>query len=211
MRQKKTHIITVSRKEVKDTLLLPAAEAIKHGKIVVFPTETVYGVGCRYDDEAAKERIFALKKRESSKPLPIYLLSAAEMEKRSVMSEAARRLAEKFLPGPLTLVLPGRSGGSIGFRIPSDEVARRLISLAGIPLAGTSANLSGEESPVDGKGAIEAMQGRVDFIIDAGETELACESTVVDLSGDQPIVLREGAISVNELSRVLGTDVRAHP
>jgi len=208
MRRTKTQIIIIENKEVKDIALLPAAEGIKQGKIVVFPTETVYGVGCRFDDESAREKIYALKKRDYSKPLAIYLLSTGEIEKYAVVSEAAEKVAGKLLPGPVTLVLPGRSGGKVGFRISSDEVLRRLISLCGIPLAGTSANVSGEQSPVDGKDAIRAMDGRVDFIIDAGKTELACESTVIDLCGDEPVVLREGAVSAEEVARVLGCNVR---
>ncbi|MFQ5792766.1 MAG: L-threonylcarbamoyladenylate synthase [Acidobacteriota bacterium] len=204
----RTQIIAVTRERVKDSEILPAAEAIKEGKVVVFPTETVYGVGCRYDDECARERIFALKRRDASKPLGIYLLSVTEVEKHAVTSPMGEKLAEAFLPGPLTLVLPARRGGKLGFRIPSNEVTRRLIRLSGIPLAGTSANLSGRESPTDGQQAIAAMDGRVDFIIEAGKTELARPSTVIDLCGEPPVVLREGAISLDTLSRVLACEVR---
>ncbi len=208
MRRTNTQIIAVSRRKIEDSMIVPAAEAIRKGGIVVFPTETVYGVGCRHDDESAKERIFALKGRDSSKPLAMYLLSAAEIGKYAVVPPEAERLAREFLPGPLTLVLPGKGGGKIGFRIPSDDVARRLIYLSEIPLAGTSANLSGRTSPVNGQQAIAAMNGKADIIIDAGETELGCESTVVDLCGDQPVVLREGAVLTSELCRVLGREVQ---
>ena len=204
----KTEIIVINQKRVEDDEILPAADAIKEGKIVVFPTETVYGVGCRYDDESARERIFALKKRDRSKPLGIYLPSVSEVEKYAVMPPMAAKLARAFLPGPLTLLLPGRRGGKLGFRIPSDEVARRLIRLCGIPLSATSANLSGHQSPTDGQQAIAAMEGRADYIIDAGKTELACPSTVIDLCAAPPTVLREGAISPDELSCVLGCEVR---
>jgi len=203
-----TQIIVINRKNFEDDEILPAAEAIKEGKIVVFPTETVYGVGCRYDDEPAKERIFGLKKRDHSKPLAVYLLSAEEIRNFAVLPPAAQKLAQAFLPGPLTLVLAGRSGGKLGFRIPSDEVTRCLLSLSGMPLSGTSANLSGEQSPVNGEQAIAAMDGRADLIIDTGHTELACPSTVIDLCKDHPVVLREGAVSLSELSDALGCDVR---
>lgn len=204
----KTEIIAISRKQMDDGKILPAAEGIKKGRIVVFPTETVYGVGCRYHDEAATERIFALKGRDRSKPLGIYLLSVSEVENYAVMGPTAEQLARAFLPGPLTLVLPGRKGEKLGFRIPSDEVTRRLIRLAGIPLSGTSANLSGHRSPTTGSEAISAMEGKVDFIIDGGKTEFACPSTVIDLCGEPPVVLREGAIPLEELSRLLACEVR---
>jgi L-threonylcarbamoyladenylate synthase len=203
-----TQIIAVNRERFEDEEILPATEAIRAGKIVVFPTETVYGVGCRYDDESARERIFALKGRDRSKPLAMYLLTAEEIRDYAVWPSATGKLARAFLPGPLTLVLPGRSGGKIGFRISSDAVVRRLISLSGTPLAGTSANLSGQGSPVNGEQAIAAMDGRVDVIINAGKTEQACPSTVIDLCEAQPVVVREGAVSLSELSRVLGCEAR---
>lgn len=204
----KTRIIKIDRKRIDDSEILPAAEAILEGKIVVFPTETVYGVGCRYDDGAVRDRVFALKGRERAKPLAIYMLSVSEIGEYAALPMTAEKLARAFLPGPLTLVLPGTEGEKVGFRIPSDEVVRRLIRLAGVPLAGTSANLSGQESPTDGQQAIAAMEGKVDFIIDAGRTELACVSTVIDLAIDPPVVLREGAVSLDELSDVLGFKVR---
>jgi len=203
-----TEIIIVNRERIEDEKILPAAEGVRKGKIVVFPTETVYGVGCRYDDESARERIYAIKGRDLAKPLGIYLLSASEIEEHAVVSATAEGLARVFLPGPLTLVLPGRKGGKLGFRIPSDDVARRLIQLCGAPLSGTSANLSGQKDPTDGQQATAAMEGKVDFIIDAGKTELECPSTVIDLCVDPPVILREGAVSCDELSRVLGCELR---
>ena len=203
----KTRIIVLTRERIDDDSILPAAEAIREGKLVVFPTETVYGMGCRYDDESARDRIFSLKGRDRSKPLAMYLLSVTEVEEYAVMTPTAEKLARAFLPGPLTLILPGRRGGTVGFRIPSDEVTRRLLGLCGIPLSGTSANLSGGESPISGEQAIAAMHGKVEFILDAGRTELARPSTVIDLCAGPPVVLREGAIAVADLSRVLGHDV----
>lgn len=203
-----TQILVVNRERFEDDEILPAAEAIRAGKIVVFPTETVYGVGCRYDDEPARERVFALKKRDRSKPLAMYLLTAEEIRDYAAWSSAAEKLARAFLPGPLTLVLPGRSGEKVGFRIPSDAVVHRLLCLSQTPLAGTSANLSGQESPIDGEQAVAAMDGRVDVIINAGNTELGCPSTVVDLCEEQPLLLREGAISLDELSDALNGEVR---
>jgi L-threonylcarbamoyladenylate synthase len=204
----KTQIIVVNHEKFEDDEILAAAEAIRAGKIVVFPTETVYGVGCRYGDKSARERIFALKERDRSKPLAIYLLTVEEIRDYAVWLPTAQELARAFLPGPLTLVLPGRSGGKLGFRIPSDAVIRRLISLSRTPLAGTSANVSGQESPTDGEQAIAAMDGRVDVIVNAGKTELACPSTVVDLCEEQPLLLREGFIRLDELSNVLNREVR---
>lgn len=207
MGSKGTKTITIDPARFEESQLLPAAEAVKEGRLVVFPTETVYGVGCRHDKECARDEIYRLKHRERSKPLGMYLLSAADLRNHAVMTGAAEKLAQAFLPGPLTIVLAGRDGDKIGFRVPSDRVSRALIALSGIPLAGTSANLSGQASPVTGEEALAAMEGKVDVIINGGKTEWGRESTVIDLSGERPMVLREGCISLNELSEVLGENV----
>ena len=204
----KTRIIKIDRNRVDDSDILPAAEAILEGKIVVFPTETVYGVGCRHDDESARERIFALKERDLSKPLGLYLFSTTEIKNHASLSATAEAVAKAFLPGPLTLVLPGRRGGTVGIRVPSDPICRRLIQLSGVPLLGTSANLSGQKEAVNGRQAIAAMEGKVHLVIDAGQTELARPSTVIDLFPSPPVVLREGPVSLDELSNLLGFKVR---
>ncbi len=203
----RTQTIFVHRESFADDEILPAALAVRAGKIVVFPTETVYGVGCRHDDDSARDRIFALKKRDRSKPLAIYLLNPDEIRDYAVWPAPAEKLAQRFLPGPLTLVLPVRGGGTVGFRVSSDAVLRRLLSLSALPLAGTSANLSGQPSPTDGPQAIAAMSGKVELILSAGHTELGCPSTVVDLCGEQPFVVRTGAISFDELSDALNGEV----
>lgn len=204
---KKTRIIVINAENFEESDLLSAADAVKREKLVVFPTETVYGIGCRYDSESARGEIYALKHRERSKPLAMYLLSAAELRSYAVMTPVAEKLAEAFLPGPLTVILLQRGGGKAGFRIPSDPVSRTLISLCGIPLAGTSANLSDQASPTTAEQAIAAMEGEVDVIVNAGKTELGRESTVVDLSGERPVVLREGCLSLEDLSIVSGQPV----
>lgn len=204
---KKTRIIVIDPAKFEESDLLPAAEAVTKEGIVVFPTETVYGVGCRYDSESARDEIYALKHRVRSKPLGMYLLSAAELENHAVMTPAAQKLAQSFLPGPITVILTGRGGCKVGFRIPSDTVSRGLIALSGIPLAGTSANLSGRASPTTAEEAVASMKGKVDIIISAGQTNLGRESTVVDLSGKRPVVLREGCISLEELSALLEEEV----
>jgi L-threonylcarbamoyladenylate synthase len=207
MQEANTQVIPINRDAWEEGDLVAAAEALRGGKIVVFPTETVYGVGCRYDDDSAKQRIFALKQRDAGKPLGVYLAETEEISRYAVVSQAAEKLIEAFLPGPLTLVLLGLRGGTLGFRVPSDEIAKRLISLGGTGLAGTSANLSGQPSAVEGREAIAALSGKVDVIIDAGKTELGRASTVIDLSDDYPVLLREGVISAKDLAKVLLCDI----
>ena len=204
---KKTRILVINPVKFEESDLLPAAETVTNEGIVVFPTETVYGIACRSDSGPARDEIYAIKHREKSKPLAMYLLSATEIPSHAAMTPVAEKLAQSFLPGPLTVILAGHHGGKVGFRIPSDAVSRALMSLSAVPLAGTSANLSGQTSPTTAEEAIAAMEGKVDVIINAGKTELGRESTVVDLSGKRPVVLREGCISVAELSRVLGEPV----
>ncbi|MCX6357666.1 MAG: L-threonylcarbamoyladenylate synthase [Candidatus Aureabacteria bacterium] len=178
-----------------------AAQALREGKVVVFPTETVYGVGCDASNADAVRRIYEIKGRPSHKPLAHYLAEREELRRYvREIPPAAERLIGRFWPGPLTLLLRGREEGSLlGFRMPDDVVALALIRAAGVPCGGTSANLSGEPNPVSGGDAVAAMRGRADIVLAGGRTRYGRESTVVDASGDTPMVVREGVITTAEI------------
>lgn len=183
-----------------------AARALAEGKIVVFPTETVYGAGCNASDRSAVKRLHEIKGRPGNKPLACYLSSREGMRRYDVaVTPAAERLMERFWPGPLTILLARRvGGGCVGFRFPDEENALALIEAAGIPVVATSANTSGGASPTSGREAVRAMDGRADVILEGGATRYREESTIVDLSGPTPRIVREGVVTRDELEAFLG-------
>lgn len=185
-----------------------ALEVLRRGGVIVYPTDTVYGVGCRIDDEAAVRRIFTLKGRALSEPLPVLLADPADLDVYGTqISAAARRLAALYWPGALTIVvrrsprmpaLVAGGGETIGLRVPGLPVPRALIRDLGIPLVGTSANSHGASPPVTAQQVVFDLGDRVDLVIDGGRSPLGKESTVVDASVDPPRLLRQGALVLRE-------------
>ena len=205
-----TEVITLS--EFNNSGCARAAEIIRAGGLVVFPTETVYGLGGNATDASSSKRIYAAKGRPSDNPLIIHVDKPESAEPYAVTSDAYYKLAKKFMPGPLTVILPRKNtiplettGGldTVAVRCPSDPTARALIEAAGVPIAAPSANLSGKPSPTNAEDVITDMSGRVDMIIDGGDSEIGLESTIVKLDGDRGILLRPGAITVDALRCVL--------
>ena len=198
--------------ENDEAILKRAAEIIKSGGLVAFPTETVYGLGANALDSDAAAKIYAAKGRPSDNPLIIHISRPEEAEHYAYVPDEYKLLAEKFLPGPLTVIMPKRdnipstvTGGldSVAVRLPSNESARRLIELAGVPIAAPSANLSGKPSPTSASHVIEDMNGRVDMIIDGGSCNIGLESTIIKLVGDgRAILLRPGGITKEQLEEV---------
>ncbi len=196
-----------------------AVELLRRGAIVAFPTETVYGLGASGLDPAAVARIFAAKQRPADNPLILHVpdLAAARPLWRASEREQYRAdaCAERFWPGPLTLVLPKSSCvppvvtaglASVGVRAPAHPVARAILARLGGPVAAPSANASGRPSPTCAEHVLATLSGRIDAVVDGGPTEVGIESTVVDLTGT-PTVLRPGSISHEELSDALGERV----
>lgn len=194
-----------------------AVTAVRAGGLVIFPTETVYGVGCDPRSEAAVERIFRLKDRPATQALTLHLGADPDLEEwADDAPEGARRLAERFWPGPLTLVLASREdvpavvrGGrpTVGLRVPDHPTALAVIEGAGGAIAGTSANRHGGPSPTTAAEAVDALGGEIDAIVDAGPTELGRDSTVLDLTVHPPAVLRVGALATKAIEDVLGEPV----
>lgn len=196
----------------KNDDLICAAEIIRSGGLVVFPTETVYGLGGDATNPEAAMKIYAAKGRPSDNPLIIHIADPKDAEKYSFTTDMYDRLAKRFMPGPLTVILKSRDiippetrGGldTVAVRCPENKIARELISLSGVPIAAPSANLSGSPSPTKLSHVVDDMYGRVDAIIDGGECEIGLESTIVSCDPDGNLtLLRPGKITVDELARV---------
>lgn len=196
-----------------DQLLEPAAAALQSGQLVAFPTETVYGLGANALDPQAVARIFATKGRPGDNPLIVHVADiAAAADLTPELSPLAVTLFSAFAPGPLTLILPRSpripdavTAGldTVAVRIPDHPVARRLIALAGVPVAAPSANRSGRPSPTRAWHVLEDFDGQIPFVIDGGACEYGLESTVLDLTGNEPVILRPGAISAEDIWREL--------
>lgn len=194
--------------------LQEAAEIIKSGGLVAFPTETVYGLGANALDEKAAAKIYAAKGRPSDNPLIAHIASFEEIEPLvSRIPENGRRLAEAFWPGPMTLIFPksekvpyGTTGGldTVAVRMPSDPVAAELIRLAGVPVAAPSANTSGRPSPTRAEHVYQDMNGRIELILDGGPVGIGVESTIVDVTEEIPVLLRPGAITMEMLEETVG-------
>ena len=191
--------------------LSEVAQTLRKGGLAVFPTETVYGLGADATNADAARAIYAAKGRPSDNPLIIHVANPADAEPYAVTNPTYYRLAERFMPGPLTVILPKRdniptsvTGGldTVAVRCPSHPVAHRLIELAGIPIAAPSANLSGKPSPTSAAHVAQDMDGRVDMILDGGECEIGLESTIVKLDGDRLTLLRPGGITYDALCMV---------
>jgi L-threonylcarbamoyladenylate synthase len=209
----KTEIIKISDLGALDSTLKGAAEVIRNGGLVVFPTETVYGLGGDATNPNAAKKIFTAKGRPKDNPLIIHLADYRDAEKYTYTTELYYKLAERFMPGPLTVILRSRDiipketrGGldTVAVRCPSNPIASALIRLSGVPIAAPSANLSGSPSPTSASHVIEDMNGRVDVIIDGGSSDFGLESTIVKINDDGSLtLLRPGQITVNDLKRVV--------
>jgi L-threonylcarbamoyladenylate synthase len=196
------------------TVLAQAADVIKCGGLVAFPTETVYGLGANGLNPGAVARIFQAKGRPSDNPLILHIAEPHEVEKlASVIPANAKALMEKFWPGPLTVVLKRTKAvpdvvtaglDTVAIRLPASTVARELIRLAGVPVAAPSANTSGRPSPTTAADVMADLAGKVEVVLDAGPCDVGVESTVVDCTTPVPTLLRPGGITLEMLMETLG-------
>ncbi len=199
-----TKIVRIDPKQIKEDYIREAARTIKLGGLVIIPTETVYGIAANMLDQKAVGRLYELKKRPLDKPLSIHIAKKEKVEDfaRSI-PVSAYKLMDKFWPGPLTLILKAIKGGTVGLRMPDNEIALRVIAEAHDPIVCPSANLSGNPAPADFEEAIKDLDGLVDFAIDAGQTKLGLESSIVDLTVNLPAIVRIGAIKKEEIETVI--------
>jgi len=179
------------------------ASVLKKGGLVAFPTETVYGLGANLLDKRAIKKVYEIKERPRNKPLTIHVADTTIVEKMvGRIPLKAERLIDKYWPGPLTIILKDMSGKKIGFRMPDNKIASLLIKKAGVPVVAPSANISGNQPPTSAKEVLRDLDGKIDIVIDGGKTKIGIESTVVDMTGRRPKILREGAISKSEIGRI---------
>jgi L-threonylcarbamoyladenylate synthase len=203
----------------RDPALLEAARILRHGGLVAFPTETVYGLGANALDDGAVERIFAAKRRPHWDPVIVHVADVASARGLTLAwPVAAERLAGAFWPGPLTMLLPRAAGilelctagrEKVGLRLPSHEVARALIAASGVPVAAPSANRFGHTSPTTAEHVLADLDGRIDAILEAGSCAVGVESTVIDPTTDPATIYRPGGITAEQICRVLGNVVVA--
>jgi len=195
-----------------------AVSLLRQGELVAFPTETVYGLGGDATSEAAVAAIFAAKERPQFNPLIVHVPDLAAAETLAAFDGRARRIARKFWPGPLTLVLKRAQDcpvallacaglDTLALRVPAHPLAQKLLRAAGLPLAAPSANRSGHVSPTTSAHVMEELGGRIAAVLDGGPCPIGIESTILDLSGEKPLLLRPGGAALEELEKILGRPI----
>lgn len=204
--------VLLDRKQPNREILEEAASLLRRGEPVAFPTETVYGLGADAGNDEAIRKVFEVKGRPSDNPLIVHIADFADLDEWSAeVSPKARALMKKFWPGPATFVVKRSpkvsdlvTGGldTVAIRMPSDEIALALIRAAGCPIAAPSANLSGRPSPTDADAVWEDLNGKIPLLLDGGHTEVGLESTVVDVTGETPVVLRPGKLTLEQIEAV---------
>lgn len=210
----RTEVIEIDPVHPDRAVLARAAEVLRQGGLVAFPTETVYGLGANALDPAAVARIFSAKRRPATNPLIVHV---ANSEQACTVArswpEMANRLAERFWPGPLSLILKKRpevsdlvtaGGDTVALRSPAHAVAQGLIQAAGIPVAAPSANLSTRISPTRAEHVLRGLQGSINLVLDGGPTSGGLESSVIDLTVMPPRLLRPGLVTPREIEAVIG-------
>ena len=210
----KTKIQSINPEDFQDKELEDACEILRTGGLVAFPTETVYGLGGDALRPEASQKIYAAKGRPSDNPLIVHIAQKESLEDvASGISPEAWKLAEAFWPGPLTMIFDKKekvpystTGGldTVAVRMPSHPVARALIQQSGVYVAAPSANTSGRPSPTKAEHVIEDLNGRIDMILDGGAVGIGLESTIVDMTTDEPTILRPGYITKEMLEEVIG-------
>ena len=217
----KTRVVTIDPDKPDPAAIEDAAATLKAGKLVAFPTETVYGLGANALDEAAVRRIFAAKERPPTDPLIVHIAHVGQVTQcASAFPAEARKLALSFWAGPLTLILPKKPSipdlvtaglPSVALRAPSHRVARALMEMSGIPIAAPSANRFSRPSPTTAAHVAADLDGRVDLILDGGPTDIGLESTIVDFTVDPPVVRRPGGITYEQVHSLVPEVVMQEP
>ena len=201
---RRTKVLKVDPDSPEALSIRRAAKLIRSGKLVAFPTETVYGIAANLSDKRAVEKLYEVKARDRGKPFTVHIADVETIEKMGCrVSRQAKRLIDKFWPGPLTVILKSEDGKKIGFRMPANRVALELIKAVGVPVIAPSANISGKAPPTDAESVLEELGGMIELVVDSGPTTIGVESTIVDMTVSPPKVLREGAINKTEILKVI--------
>ncbi|MCT4592754.1 MAG: L-threonylcarbamoyladenylate synthase [Anaeromicrobium sp.] len=216
-----TKIFNIDPRNFKDCELEESAKILNEGGTVAFPTETVYGIGANALEEEAVKKIFEAKGRPSDNPLIVHISKEDQLKELAKdINKNAQLLIEKFWPGPLTIILNKRdkvpnctTGGlnTVAIRMPSHRLARKLIGLSKVPVAAPSANISGKPSPTKGEHVVKDLKNRVDGIICGGHVQIGLESTVIDATGEVPIILRPGGVTKEEIEEALNMEIKVDP
>ncbi len=194
-----------------------AAFLLRQGQLVCFPTDTVYGIGAVASNDDAIRRLYAVKGRSPENPLPLLIAEAADAGRYAEVTPVARALITRFWPGPLTIVMRKANGlrsralagkNTVALRVPDHDVPREIARMLGEPLTGSSANRSGARPPVSAAEVAFSLGDMISLVIDGGRSPAGVESTVVDVSGGAPAIVREGAVSREELEAALGRAVK---
>jgi L-threonylcarbamoyladenylate synthase len=209
-----TDVLRVDPAAPDPAIIGRAADLLRRGRLVAFPTETVYGLGVHALDAAAVRRLFEVKGRPSTDPLIVHVSTLDGLHQLAArVPDVAVVLARRFWPGPLTLILPKSAAvppevtaglETVAVRMPAHPVARALLDAAGVPVAAPSANLFSRPSPTRAEHVLDDLRGRIDCVLDGGPTDLGVESTVLDVSGAEPTILRPGVITREMLAALLG-------
>lgn len=191
--------------------------ALNKGEIIIFPTETVYGVGVDGTNINAIDGLFELKNRSKYKPITLHISNIEMIKERAIINEYAKKLIADFWPGPLTIILNvkrgkvppniNNNGNTIGFRMPDDNITREIIEMFGKPIAGTSANVSGCLSSNSFNKINKNFKSKVKYAIDSGTTKIGIESTVIDLTKKNPVIIRLGHVTKYEIECSLSTNI----
>lgn len=191
-----TRVVDVRNQNLYWSYIEAAAQSLKNGEIVAFPTETVYGLGVYKDNADAVERLYAAKKRPEEKKLTLMIADIVEIRKYvEVISDTTRKLTELFWPGPLAIIFPLKDGSDICVRLPDNTIARDLIRTANIPVVTTSANISGQQPAMNATQVLAYFEGKIDIILDGGPTRSHRPSTVIKIKDESFAVVRPGIIS----------------
>ena len=210
----KTLISNIEELDIDKDEIKKHARLLSEGKTVIFPTETVYGLGANALDEEAVKKIYEAKGRPSDNPLIVHIYDEDEVNSLAMdISEKAKKLMDEFWPGPLTMIfkkkdiVPQRTSGgldTVAIRMPSHPIAREVIKQSGVPIAAPSANISGRPSPTKGEHVCEEMNGRVSGIVVGGDCNFGLESTVVDMTTEKPMILRPGSVTKEQMESIIG-------
>lgn len=201
---KKTIIYKIDPVKPDPKIIRYSARVLREGGLVAFPTETVYGLAANLFDRRALAKLYRVKARPGNKPFTVHVSDGRIVRKLGTnITAQAKLLMGRYWPGPLTIIMKDRRGKKIGFRMPDNKTALELIRLSRVPVVASSANISGKTPPRSGRDVSGSLAGKIDIILDAGKTDIGVESTVVDLTISPPRILREGAISKEDIFKTI--------
>ena len=203
-------IIKINPEQPENEAILEAVKILKSGGVIVYPTETLYGLGSNAFDKKAVKRVFEIKSREK-KPIAVAAKNLKDAKKLVEFNSLAIKIAKRFLPGPLTMILPLKDKRleplsigtkNLGIRIPDNIVTQKILKFCSFPITTTSANISGGNNPVNAEDAINQIGERVDLILDAGKCELGQPSTIISTTNNEIKIIRKGAIPEEEILKI---------